>query len=92
MEGSALSEDRTRLIFETETIGGGECAKVNDVIENANHFRVVDYVIDKALIPLSEEFIKCLLRKYLGFPLALLWIIPFLMAIKESLQKSLMYG
>ena len=60
MEGSTLSEDQTRLIFETETIGGGEGAKVNDVIETANYFRAVDYVIDKVLIPLSEEFIKCL--------------------------------
>jgi DNA-binding Xre family transcriptional regulator len=58
MEGSTLSEDQTRLIFETETICAGEGVKVNDIIETANHFRAVDYVIDKALSPLSEEFIK----------------------------------
>lgn len=58
IEGSKLSEDQTRLIFETNTIGGGEGVSVDDVIEAANHFRAIDYVIDCAQEPLSEEIIK----------------------------------
>ena len=59
MEGSKLSEDDTRLIFETRTILPlGEAIPVDDIIETSNHFRCIDYVIDKALEPLSENIIK----------------------------------
>lgn len=58
MEGSKLSEDQTRLIFETNTIGAEEGVPVDDVIETANHFRAIDYIIDCAEEPLTEEIIK----------------------------------
>lgn len=58
MEGSTLTEGQTRLIFETQTIEASEGVKVDDIIETANHFRAVDYVIDVAMLPLSEEIIK----------------------------------
>ncbi len=60
IEGSRLSEDQTRLIFETNTIGAEEGVPVDDVIETANHFRAVDYVIDCAEQPLTEDIIKTL--------------------------------
>lgn len=58
IEGSRLSEDQTRLIFETNTIGAEEGLPVDDIIETANHFRAIDYVIDCAEEPLTEEIIK----------------------------------
>ena len=59
IEGSKLSEDQTRLIFETNTIFDvGEGVPVDDVIETVNHFRAIDYVIDTAEEPLTEEIIK----------------------------------
>lgn len=58
IEGSKLSEDQTRLIFETNTIGSDVGVPVDDIIETANHFRAIDYVIDKAEEPLAEEIIK----------------------------------
>lgn len=60
IEGSRLSEDQTRLIFETNTIGAEEGVPVDDIIETANHFRAVDYVIDCAEQPLTENIIKTL--------------------------------
>jgi DNA-binding Xre family transcriptional regulator len=60
IEGSRLSEDQTRLIFETNTIGGEEGVPVDDIIETANHFRAIDYVIDCAEEPLTEDIIKTL--------------------------------
>ena len=60
MEGSKLSEDQTRLIFETNTIGAEEGVPVDDIIETANHFRAIDYVIDCAEESLSEDIIKTL--------------------------------
>ncbi len=62
MEGSKLSEDQTRLIFETNTIGGEDGVPVDDIIETANHFRAIDYVIDCAEEPLTEDIIKTLHR------------------------------
>jgi len=62
IEGSRLSEDQTRLIFETNTIGSDVGVPVDDIIETANHFRAMDYVIDKAEEPLTEEIIKALHR------------------------------
>lgn len=60
MEGSRLTEEQTRLIFETNTIGvTDQQVNVDDVIETANHFRCIDFVIEKATHKrLSESFIK----------------------------------
>ena len=58
IEGSRLTEDQTRLIFETRTIVAGDGIPVDDIIETSNHVRAIDYVIDNALEPLSEEIIK----------------------------------
>ena len=60
IEGSKLSEDQTRLIFETNTIGSEEGVSVDDIIETANHFRAIDYIIDCAEEPLTEDIIKTL--------------------------------
>ena len=59
MEGSRLTHDQTRYIFETNTIGfENEAVNVDDVIETANHFRCIDIVIDQAGAALSEKLIK----------------------------------
>ena len=63
IEGSRLTREQTRLIFETNTVGiEGEAVNVDDVMETANHFRCIDMVIDSASRPLSESFIKELHR------------------------------
>mgnify|MGYP002770680116 FL=1 len=62
IEGSKLSEDQTRLIFETNTVDIGEGIPVDDIIETVNHFRAIDYVIDVAEEPLTESIIKELHR------------------------------
>lgn len=62
MEGSRLSEDQTRMIFETNTVDVAEGLLVDDIIETVNHFRAIDYVLDKAEEPLTEEIIKELHR------------------------------
>ena len=59
MEGSRLTQEQTRYIFETNTIGTEkEALNVDDVIETANHFRCVDIIIDNAKAALTEKFIK----------------------------------
>lgn len=58
IEGSKLSEDQTRLIFETNTIGAEKGVPVDDIIETANHFHAIDYIIDCAEEPLTEDIIK----------------------------------
>lgn len=59
MEGSRLTHDQTRYIFETNTIGiEKEVLNVDDVIETANHFRCIDIIIDYAKATLTENFIK----------------------------------
>ena len=59
MEGSRLTHDQTRYIFETNTIGiEKEVLNVDDVIETANHFRCIDKILDHAKATLSEKFIK----------------------------------
>jgi Fic family protein len=59
MEGSRLTHDQTRYIFETNTIGvENEVLNVDDVIETANHFRCIDMIIDNAGLTLTEKFIK----------------------------------
>lgn len=62
IEGSKLSEDQTRLIFETNTVDVGEGIPVDDIIETVNHFRTIDYVIDHAEDALTEDVIKQLHR------------------------------
>lgn len=59
IEGSRLTHDQTRYIFEINTIGvDNETLNVDDVIETANHFRCTDMIIDSAKSVLSEKFIK----------------------------------
>ena len=58
IEGSRLSEDQTRLIFETNTIDACEGVPVDDILETVHHFRAIDYVIDTAEEVLTEEIIK----------------------------------
>lgn len=59
IEGSRLSHDQTRYIFETKTVGMvGESLPVDDIVETANHFRCIDLVIDAASHKLTEGFIK----------------------------------
>mgnify|MGYP004471279911 FL=1 len=59
IEGSRLSHDQTRYIFETNTINmEGEIVNVDDVVETTNHFRCIDMIIDNARAPLSEKLIK----------------------------------
>ena len=58
IEGNNLSEEETRRIFETHTIGGEDSISVDDIIETVNHFRAIDYCIDIAEKPLTEDIIK----------------------------------
>lgn len=58
IEGSKLTEDQTRMIFETNTIDVGDGVPVDDILETVHHFRAIDYVIDTAEEELSEEIIK----------------------------------
>lgn len=66
MEGSRLTHDQTRYIFETNTIGvENEVINVDDIIETSNHFRCIDMVIEQAKSVLTEKFIKeihCVLK------------------------------
>lgn len=63
MEGSRLTHDQTRYIFETNTIGISDTSiKVDDVVETSNHFRCIDLIIDNATGTLTENFIKELHR------------------------------
>ena len=63
IEGSRLTQDQTRFIFETNTIGvDKDSVRVDDVVETANHFKCIDMVIDNANYKLSERFIKELHR------------------------------
>ena len=60
IEGSKLTENQTRYIFETNTIlfEGETVASVDDILETANHFKLVDYMLDIAEEDLTEEIIK----------------------------------
>ena len=61
IEGSRLTHDQTRYIFETNSIGvTDESVRVDDIIETSNHFRCIDEIIDSAKSQLSEKFIKYL--------------------------------
>ena len=59
IEGSRLTHDQTRYIFETNTIGIGDRAvNVDDIIETTNHFRAIDYIISETSGKLTESYIK----------------------------------
>ncbi len=59
IEGSRLTHDQTRFIFETNTVGiTNESVRVDDIIETSAHFRCIDEIIDNAKAKLSEKFIK----------------------------------
>lgn len=59
IEGSKLTHDQTRYIFETNTIRAeNDAINVDDIIETANHFKCIDMVIDNATYKLTEKFIK----------------------------------
>lgn len=60
IEGSSLTHEQTRYIFETMTVlpEEGESINVNDLIETVNHFKAVDYVLETADQPLTEDYIK----------------------------------
>ena len=60
IEGSRLTEDQTRFIFETNTVMFGEnsLARVDDILETSNHFKLFDYMLDIADKKLTENMIK----------------------------------
>lgn len=63
MEGSKLTHEQTRYIFETNTVGlENGAVNVDDIIETANHFKCIDIVIDSAKKPMTEAFVKLLHR------------------------------
>lgn len=63
IEGSRLTHDQTRYIFETNTIGiSDESVNVDDIVETANHFKCIDIILEDANYCLSEKFIKQLHR------------------------------
>ena len=59
IEGSKLTHEQTRYIFETNTIGiTDESVNVDDIVETTTHFRCIDYIIDHANDKLTESMIK----------------------------------
>lgn len=59
MEGSKLTYEQTRYIYETNTIGAEDgVMNVDDIVETVNHFRCIDMVIEHAADKLNEKFIK----------------------------------
>lgn len=59
IEGSKLTHEQTRFIFETNTIGAfNQSVLVDDIVETSNHFRCIDLIIDKAEAKLTEAMIK----------------------------------
>ena len=59
IEGSRLTHDQTRYIFETNTIGiTDESVNVDDIVETVNHFRCIDYIIEHAEEPVTESLVK----------------------------------
>ena len=59
IEGSKLTHDQTRYIFETKTLGvTDKSVKVDDIVETVNHFRCIDLIIEGAHTKLTESFIK----------------------------------
>lgn len=60
IEGSTLTHEQTRFIFETNTIGDDSVYNVDDIVETANHFKCFDFIIDNATKPITENMIKTL--------------------------------
>ena len=59
IEGSRLTKEQTRFIFETNTLGAtSENTRIDDIMETVNHFHCIDFIIDHAEEPLTERFIK----------------------------------
>lgn len=59
MEGSRLSKEQTRFIFETNTLGAtDESTRIDDIVETINHFRCIDFIIDHATDKITEIHIK----------------------------------
>ena len=59
IEGSRLTHDQTRYIFETNTLGmTDEAVNVDDIVETVNHFCCIDFIIERAEQPLTEDFVK----------------------------------
>ena len=89
IEGSRLTEDQTRMIFETNTIDVGDGVSVDDVLETVHHFRAIDYVIDEAEKELTEEMIKHLhyILKYDTKDAALNWF-----AVGDYKRRANMVG
>lgn len=58
IEGSTLTEEQTRYIYETHQLINAENVNVDDIIETTNHFKLVDYMLDVADEEISEEMIK----------------------------------
>lgn len=59
IEGSRLTKEQTRYIFETNTLGiTTENTRIDDIIETVNHFRCIDYIIDHATDKITEAPIK----------------------------------
>ncbi len=67
IEGSRLTHDQTRYIFETNTIGmDGGALSVDDIVETANHFKCIDLIIENSNRAISETFVKELHRTLKG--------------------------
>ena len=63
IEGSSLTYEQTRYIYETNTLGlVGEAVNVDDIVETANHFNCVDLIIDKANFNISEKLLKSFIK------------------------------
>lgn len=58
IEGSKLTHDETRYIFETKTIGTSKTKNIDDIVETVNHFKCIDLIFDNVNRKLSEAFIK----------------------------------
>ena len=58
IDGSKLSEEQTRMIFETNTLDTADGIPVDDILETVHHFKAIDYCIDIAENPLNEDIIK----------------------------------
>ena len=59
IEGSRLTKEQTRYIFETNTLGiTTENTRIDDIMETVNHFRCIDYIIDHATDKITESHIK----------------------------------
>ena len=62
IEGSRLTHEQTRFIFETNTVGVSEAVRVDDIVETVNHFQCVDRIIDTARRTLTQSYLKELHR------------------------------